>query len=433
MERKREIADRLLAYLKEQGADAAQVEIAEEETKEFNVDSGEFTLMRTLFDRRVTLSVIRDSRYGTVTTNRFDEEGLMDLAQDALAAAESAEVDEARQFDDSSRTERHEEGTPECDTEKLFQRSKEFLDTIHENYKKLIVEQMITRHVNMKVLYRNSYGTTVETEGGNYGFYVGYAAHEGESSSHSYGSFAQMKDLSRPFIECALTRKELEDTEKQACPEPFQDKFTGTVVFTPDCLGDVVFGTILSEFVSDRPLIEGTSGFKDKLGQQVADSRITLSLAPGDERITGNMSYTGEGYPAEDYDIIRDGVLQNFCLSQYGANKTGGKRGGNTTSAMVSPAGGKSLSEIISGIERGILIGRFSGGEPGANGEFSGVAKNSFLIENGQLTKALSETMISANLYEMLFHLKDISSETMDNGEVSLPYMAFDGITISGK
>ena len=76
---------------------------------------------------------------------------------------------------------------------------------------------------------------------------------------------------------------------------------------------------------------------------------------------------------------------------------------------------------------------RFSGGEPSPGGDFSGVAKNSFLIENGRITGALSETMISGNIADMLKHGRAVSRATMDDGVVSVPYMAFDGVTISGK
>ena len=100
---------------------------------------------------------------------------------------------------------------------------------------------------------------------------------------------------------------------------------------------------------------------------------------------------------------------------------------------MIIKAGEKSVADIIKGIDRGILVGRFSGGAPGINGDFSGVAKNSFLIENGEIIGAASETMISGNLAAMLNSLVDISSETVADGISVLPYAAFDGITISGK
>ena len=123
----------------------------------------------------------------------------------------------------------------------------------------------------------------------------------------------------------------------------------------------------------------------------------------------------------------------SFDLSQYGANKTGFQRAGCSSGNIFIPAGEKSLEEIIAGIERGVLVMRFSGGEPAPSGEFSGVAKNSFLIENGEIINALAETMISGCVPDMLNNIREISSDLLKDGSVSLPYIAFDGVTISGK
>ena len=84
-------------------------------------------------------------------------------------------------------------------------------------------------------------------------------------------------------------------------------------------------------------------------------------------------------------------------------------------------------------IEKGILVCRLSGGQPASNGDFSGVAKNSFLIENGKITKPVLETMISGNLAEMLNNVIDISKETAMDGSTVYPWVAFDGVTVSGK
>ena len=180
-------------------------------------------------------------------------------------------------------------------------------------------------------------------------------------------------------------------------------------------------------------MLEGTSIWKDKLGESVADKRITVSFKPGDNRIINGQRFTGEGFLAEDYDFIKDGVLKTFKISQYVANKTNNKRAPNTSWDMVIEGGSTPLAEMIKNVKKGVLIGRFSGGSPGANGEFSGVAKNGFMIENGKIVSALSETMISGNLADMLFNLVDISKETLEDGGMVVPYMSFDGITISGK
>ena len=164
-----------------------------------------------------------------------------------------------------------------------------------------------------------------------------------------------------------------------------------------------------------------------------ADTFEIVPVEPYSEDVVVRDYHTGEGYPTENFDLVRDGRLVSFVLSQYGANKTGGKRAGNSGASMTVRSGDRTLEEIISGIDKGILVMRFSGGSPAPSGEYSGVAKNSFLIENGKITSALTETMISGCVPDMLKQIRGISSDTLKDGNGSLPYIAFDGITISGK
>jgi len=93
--------------------------------------------------------------------------------------------------------------------------------------------------------------------------------------------------------------------------------------------------------------------------------------------------------------------------------------------------GTKSFQEMIKDIDHGILLCRFSGGSPSDNGDFSGVAKNSYYIENGEIKHPVSETMISGNIAQMFMNIGDISNETIDFGDEVLPWISFDGITVS--
>ncbi|MBP3816447.1 MAG: TldD/PmbA family protein [Firmicutes bacterium] len=433
MDNLKNIANLIMDEAKKYGVEYASCAVSLKKTKEFNVEVGEFTLLRTLFDESVGITIYKDKKHGLASVNSLEMDNVLQAFKDACIAAESSDPDEAWEIDKSGNKMTFTDGPLECDTDKLFMRSKELLDDINQRYPKLLVENLISDHSVIDSIYMNTYGNEYESHRGYYGFYVGYAGHEGEQSSHSYGSAANLHDLDTPFIELNIIDKELADTEKQAVTVALEDKFTGTVIFTPDCAADVIFGTIMANFVSDSGLIDDTSIWKDKLGEKVADPRIGFKLAPHDSRIINGQNFTGEGYLTEDYDVIEDGILKSFCLSQYGANKTGRKRSPNTSSAIICKAGEKSLEDIIKSVEKGIIIGRFSGGRPGANGEFSGIAKNAFLIENGEVTKALSETMISDNLPEMLFRLRDVSLDVKENGMGSVPYYAFDGITISGK
>lgn len=433
MENLKDIAAFILDETKKYDVDFASCAVAEKALKELNVEVTEFSLLRTLFNQSAGVTVYKNKKRGSVAVNSFDMDELRQVVKDACLAAESSEPDECWQINDSGETGTFTSGPLECDTDKLFDRTKELLDDIARDHKKIHLEGITSDHSYSHSVYMNTFGNCYETKRGSYGYGVSYSGKEGESTSHIYGSGCKLNNLDKPFIECALTKKELSDTEKQAITFPLEEKFLGTAVFTPDTVMDIVFDTILGKFVSDTSLIEDTSIWKNKLGEKVCDNRLTLRLAPHDSRIILGQEYTGEGFISEDFDVIKDGVLQSFCLSQYAANKTGRKRSPNTSSAIICPPGEKSLDEIIKGIEKGIIVGRFSGGSPGANGEFSGIAKNAFLIENGEITKAISETMISDNLSDMLFRLRDISKEVYEDGRCSCPYLAFDGVTISGK
>ena len=433
MERLTELAKMILAEAKSLGADYAQCEVSESEKREFNVDGGRFSLMRTLFDRDVSITVLKAQRKGSVRINRFDAPSVRAAVAESIAACESAEPDKAWEFCSEPGEKDFVDGCPDCDAEALFARTRELMKDVTERHPKIMMEQMITEHDAERCVYLNSAGVTYRASSGYYNFDLMYSAHEGEKGSSFYGSSVMLKDLDRPIIDCALIERELSDVEKQIDARPLQGKFVGSVVLAPMALAEIVLSTISNSFLSDSSLVDGTSIWKDKLGQVVADERITVSLAPRSPEVICGQRYTGEGYPAEDFDIIRNGELRSFLLSQYGANRVGGVRAPGSGDNVVMAPGEKSLEEIVSGIEKGILVMRFSGGEPAASGEFSGVAKNSFLIENGKITDALTETMISSCVPDMLQNVRAVSSDVLKDGAMVLPYVAFDGVTVSGK
>ena len=426
------IADKALAALKDNGADKAQCAVRFTETHEFNVDGGKFSLFRTLFDNSLSLTAVKDDKKGSVGINRLDDDSIAAAAVNCLAIADSGAADPAWVFAEKSENGFFTAGAPEADLDLLFDRTEELMRQIGEQFPLILMEQMIVTHKKRHSVFKNSLGVEYETLSGNYEISLMFSAHEGEKSSSFFGSGVITDRLDVPFMELGTIREDLENVSKQLDTQPLEGKFTGVAVFPPSSLGTFI-GSALGNFASDGTLLDGTSPWKDSLGKVVADPAITISAAPLDERIVCGERFTGEGFRSENYDIIRDGVLESFMLSGYVANKTGLPRAKNSSYAIVMKPGETPYADIIAGIERGILVGRFSGGEPGTSGDFSGVAKNSFLIENGKITCALSETMISGNLGDLLKNVAAISSEVVCDGATVLPYAAFGGVTVSGK
>jgi len=426
------LTETIIEKLRAKGADMSYCTASSGETREFNVDGGEFSLFRTLFDNSLTITAFVGGRKGTVGLNSFDDDKVDEAIDNCIASALSAEADPAWALAPDCGEKYFRKGAVEPDLNKLFDRSAELVETIKRDYPLIVIEQMIVTHECAHSVYRNTSGAVYTKDAGYYNFDLMFSAHEGEEGSSFFSSGVICDNLDKPAIELGSIKRDLADVQKQIHTVATEGKFTGTMVLSPGCLCDFM-GSIIDKFASDTTILEGTSIWKDAIGTKVADEGITVSFAPGAEGVVCGQSYTTEGFIAEDFDFIKDGVLKSFLTSLYIANKTGVERAKNSGGNMVIAAGDKSLDEIIKGIDRGILVGRFSGGDPAQNGDFSGVAKNSFLIENGKITDAASETMISGNLAAMLKSLAGISKERVADGYSLLPWAAFDGITVSGK
>ncbi len=431
MTRPEDIADLALGLLRQGGAQEASADAQLTEKKEFNVDGGSFSLFRTTYDRKLSLTAIRDHRRGVVVCNGFDRETVASAAEECLASAASAQEDAAWELSREGGGE-YTDGAPEADAGRLFERAKELLGDVKENYPRVIVEQLIASHNRSEGAYANTHGVRYRTQGGAYEAWLMFSGHEGEKSSSFNSAGVLLSDLDSPLIGLGSLRLNLDAAEKGIHTTALDGKFEGTVLLTPDCLGSLL-QSLLSNFVSDSVILEGTSLWKDKLGAKIADERLSVWLSPRSPDIVCGERYSSDGFPSSDFCVIRNGVLESFTLSKYVANKTGNRRAPNNSFSLAVPQGDRDVDEIIAGIPRGILMGRFSGGEPGVNGDFSGVAKNSFLIENGRVAGALSETMVSGNLAEMLFRIRGLSRQRVKDGMSALPWLAVDGVMISGK
>ena len=171
---------------------------------------------------------------------------------------------------------------------------------------------------------------------------------------------------------------------------------------------------------------------KDKLNEKVASDSLTISCSPTDEDISKKVFVTDDGLKTQEVTYIENGVLKSYLLTLYGAKKTGLELRPTAEIIKVKP-GEKSLDDIIKSTDRGIILGRFSGGNPASNGDFSGVAKNSYYVEDGEVKFPLIQKMVSRNLYEIFHSIEDISKEVINMGYAVLPWVKVNGVVVSGK
>ena len=406
--------------------------LSESQKQELNLEDGDFKLMRTVFDNYGSIKVFEDNKMGSVGGNDISEEGLKKLIEDSLAAARSASEDPCHDIAPDQGKDIFEQGVKEPDIDRFIERVQEFLEVLNKDYPKIKIAGGAAVIDQWNWFSRNSNGTEFEGIGAKYSFSLEISAGEGDKNSGVDFIGFSTKDLDTPIIEMTDVKRRLKAVCDSIYPESIGSKFEGTVVMTPDCACQFLW-MLGGNYISSGCIIDGTSLWLDKVGEKVVDDQLSVTFDPFDERIVTGERGTQDGFRAETVKIIDKGVLKTHWLNLYAANKTGRPVVKNTGGEMVVEGGDKSLDEIIASVDKGILMGGFSGGEPGTNGDFSGVAKNSFLIENGKIKCALSETMVNGNLAEMFNHIRGISKELICDGGSVIPYIAVDGIVISGK
>ena len=429
LKNKAELLDRMLAA---EDIRRYSFTLSESEKQELNIENGDFKLMRTVFNNAGSVKVFIGKRMGVASGNDTEEEGLARMIRDSRAAAESSPEDPCHDLAPDQGKDVFYQGVQEPDLDRFAERMRELLDTIEKEYPLIRVMAAIGSFDRRHWIRRNTNGTDFEGFRGEYGFVLEMSAAEGDKTTGLDDTGFTTGSLDQPLIEMADVRKHLEDLQNSLSPRTLEGKFEGPVILTPACTAQFL-QMLIRNYMSSGVIMDGTSLWLNRIGEQVAGEDLTVTVDPFDPRIVCGERITQSGFRSEKVTLIEKGVLRSHLLNLYTANRTGRpvtRCGGGDL--IVAP-GNVSLAEMISGIDRGLILGGFSGGSPGTNGEFSGVAKNSFLIEGGKISGAVTETMVNGNLGDIFRRIRGISSEQLCNGDTAVPYIAVDGIVISGK
>jgi PmbA protein len=429
----KDVALYALEQMKKHGADKASCQAGQSRKDEFNVEANKFTLLRTLFNDSLSLKVLKDGKKGVTVINKLDKDSINKAVADCVALAAQGTPDEAEDIAPLATNKDFDQRIGGFNTTKLFSRSQEFLDQLKDEFPKIILDGMTAEFNSGDTTYVNSNGVIFNTQREYYNAGSSFAATDGEKTSSFNYYYSNLANLNTPFIDLGMTRTLLDESVRSLTPRMFEGKHVGKVIVTPAC-ADMLWHTLIGCFLNDFSMIQGTSRWKDALGTKVTSDKLTLRSSPLHPLLVGAERFTNDGFESKNTDFIKEGILTSFALSLYAANKTGKPRSGSSSYWNIEVAPGDvSLADMIKGVDRGILINRFSGASPGPSGDVSGVAKNSFLIENGQISDALVETMVSFNLVDVLANIAGISKETVSEGYTVLPWVCLDGVTISGK
>ncbi|MAM35348.1 MAG: hypothetical protein CMH28_09770 [Micavibrio sp.] len=208
------------------------------------------------------------------------------------------------------------------------------------------------------------------------------------------------------------------------------------VVFSRDASA-VIYKALFSG-LDAAGVIEGTSPFKDKLGQQVANDNITIVDAPNVKKGLGSQPVDSTGQRAKKIEFIKNGVLQEFAMSAAEAKKLDKApiaRNDGLTNTSILP-GKMSVEDLISDIDEGIYVDAHQGGTVDiVKDSFSKPASGRW-IRNGKITDEPVDGFIMAGkLSEMFMNAKlanDTPSHPNTKTAFACPTTRIDGLKIAG-
>ncbi|HUR90513.1 MAG TPA: metallopeptidase TldD-related protein [Ramlibacter sp.] len=420
-----DLAAQALASMKHAGFDDAQVTALHSKLDEVCVAHNEPSLLRTTEARKLMLLGLVDGRVASTEITQLDRDAVRERIAALFADAKSAPQDEANAVS-SGQHARIVQGPQECDRELLAAKTSELVVFRERETPKVLLEEAFTRHSWARLQTLTSRGSDLASSLGCYSISVVGTGRDGKkSSSFNFTGGSSDELASRPAQEYFGIAEMLRDTERQIDTQPVGGKFVGDVVFTPNAVSDLL-GWFLGQ-LGDTQLIAGSSLYKESVGTTIASPLLTIRSrfdAPGVAAISSDAFAT----PA--VTLVEQGKLRSLTPSLYGSRKTG-IRHVPVSSGWDVVAGATPLADMIGSVQRGAIVGRMSMGNPAANGNFSGVIKNSFALDGGKMGHALSETMIAGNMAQMLRDIAAISREVIDGGSQRLPWIRIGNLHFS--
>ena len=421
----------LISRLQARGAQKVTLRASSSSEEEFNLVYKELNLLRSVESQSLSIVVIKDHKQANTSLNQWDEASLAKAIDDVMSAIESSNADPAFDIAPLQPAEIFPEGPQEMDAKKVVMRLDEFATEMKRDFPTVSFDGTL-KFEKKHEYYLNSNGVDFEAITAAYAFMTMFTAKEGNKMSSMNYTYYVTSNLDKPLMDINFTRDLIRQITQQITTGSIPQNFTGDLILSPTVAADLV-ETLIQQQLGGGALITKSSRFPDHLEQKIFDQKLSIYNKPIDKRMASSSFYSQDGYKSSQSPIIEHGVLKNYPIALYPANKTAKERTMGPADNLVIEAGDKALADMIKQVKQGVLCMRASFGSPNANGDMSSVVKNSYYIENGELKHPLSETMMSLNLIDAFNNVKDISRETVNFGASIFPYIALGEIGFSSK
>lgn len=222
--------------------------------------------------------------------------------------------------------------------------------------------------------------------------------------------------------------------------------------------GGVIFHEACGHSLEASSVAYGMSQFAGKLGQKIANEKVTAIDDGTIPNAWGSINIDDEGTPAQKKVLIENGVLKMYMVDKFNGRRMGMPSTGSSrresyqytptsrmTNTYIAPGTDKN-EDIIASIPYGLYAKYMGGGSVNpVTGEFNFAVREGYLIRNGKICEPVRGASLVGKGSEIIQNIDMVGTELMlgegmcgsSSGsiptDVGQPMIRVSSITVGGR
>ena len=222
--------------------------------------------------------------------------------------------------------------------------------------------------------------------------------------------------------------------------------------------GGVIFHEACGHSLEATSVATNTSQLAGKLGQKIANEKVTAVDDGTIPNAWGSINIDDEGTPARRNVLIENGILKSYMIDKFNGRRMGMESTGNSrrqsytympTSRMTNTFienGNDKNDDIIASIEYGLYAKKMGGGSVNPiTGAFNFSVGEGYIVRNGKICEAVRGASLIGTGSEILQNI-DMVGQNLETGQgvcgsssgsiptdVGQPLIRVTDITVGGR
>ena len=222
--------------------------------------------------------------------------------------------------------------------------------------------------------------------------------------------------------------------------------------------GGVIFHEACGHSLEASSVAYNQSQFTGKLGQKIANEKVTAIDDGTIPNAWGSINIDDEGHPAQKNILIENGILKSYMIDRFNARRMGMESTGNArrqsysytptsrmTNTYIAPGTDKN-EDIIASMEYGLYAKEMGGGSVNpVTGEFNFAVNEGYLVRNGKICEPVRGASLVGKGSDVIMNI-DMVGTDLDMGQgmcgsssgsvptnVGQPLIRVSSITVGGR